>query len=104
MEWERNSSTLQRWINSHEIPSVENRKTYTSFPFSSRTLSSFDRAIDPNRLGLIGHSRGGGNSLLYAFEDTAIRSVVTWNGISDVDFFPPDLKKADANPWGSTDS
>lgn len=50
-------------------------------------------AIDPNRLGLIGHSRGGGNSLLYAFEDTAIRSVVTWNGISDVDFFPPDLKK-----------
>lgn len=53
----------------------------------------FPEAIDPDRLGIIGHSRGGGNSLLYAFEDPAIRSVVTWNGISDVDFFPPDLKK-----------
>ena len=37
----------------------------------------FSGAMDPKRLGLIGHGRGGRNSLLYAFEDPDIRSVVT---------------------------
>lgn len=53
----------------------------------------FADAIDPKRLGLIGHSRGGGNGLLYAMEDPAVCSVATWNGIADVDLFSPELKE-----------
>lgn len=48
---------------------------------------------DPNRLGLIGHSRGGANSLLYALDDPDIKGVVTWNGIADVDIFSEELKR-----------
>ena len=49
--------------------------------------------LDPDRLGLIGHSRGGANSLLYAMDDPDIKSVVTWNGIADVDLFSRELKR-----------
>jgi uncharacterized protein len=49
--------------------------------------------LDPNRLGLIGHSRGGANSLLYALEDPDIKGVVTWNGTADVDIFSEELKR-----------
>jgi pimeloyl-ACP methyl ester carboxylesterase len=48
---------------------------------------------DPGRLALIGHSRGGANSLLYALDDPDIKSVVTWNGIADVDLFSEELKE-----------
>src|SRR5690606_6472660 len=52
-----------------------------------------DGTLDPDRLGLIGHSRGGANSLLYALEDPNVKGVVTWNGVADVDIFPEELKR-----------
>lgn len=39
--------------------------------------------IDPNRLILIGHSRGGGIATLKASEDARITKLITWAGVSD---------------------
>jgi len=42
-----------------------------------------DREMDLEKLALIGHSRGGGIVLLKASEDSRVRRVVTWAGVSD---------------------
>ena len=42
-------------------------------------------AIDPDRAGLFGHSRGGGVALIHAAEDAGYRAVVTWAAIGRVD-------------------
>jgi len=48
--------------------------------------------LDLTRLGLVGHSRGGGLVLLKAAEDPRVRAVATWAGIADVDqHWPPAL-------------
>lgn len=43
--------------------------------------------FDTERIALLGHSRGGGNSIIYASSQKAIRAVATWNGIADVNLF-----------------
>jgi uncharacterized protein len=48
-------------------------------------------AID--KIGILGHSRGGGNSILFAANQQNIKAVVTWNGIANVDFFDDSLKQ-----------
>ncbi|MEW9667390.1 alpha/beta hydrolase family protein [Ammoniphilus sp. 3BR4] len=42
---------------------------------------------------LIGHSRGGGNSLIFAADHPEISKVITWNGIANVDLFDERLKE-----------
>ncbi|RLD85175.1 MAG: alpha/beta hydrolase [Bacteroidetes bacterium] len=44
---------------------------------------SIKEEIDPMRITLIGHSRGGGSVLIKASEDKRITKVITWAGISD---------------------
>ena len=39
--------------------------------------------IDPNKLTLIGHSRGGGISIIKASEDKRITQLITWAAVSD---------------------
>ncbi|MFC7441899.1 alpha/beta hydrolase family protein [Laceyella putida] len=47
---------------------------------------------DLTRLGIMGHSRGGGNSLLYALDHPdRVKAVTIWNSIHRVDFFSPEL-------------
>lgn len=41
--------------------------------------------MDLKRIGLIGHSRGGGIALLAAKSDDRIRAVATWAGVSDLE-------------------
>jgi dienelactone hydrolase len=41
--------------------------------------------IDPERIGLIGHSRGGGIALLHTQNDSRIKSLVTWSAIATVE-------------------
>jgi pimeloyl-ACP methyl ester carboxylesterase len=48
-------------------------------------------AIDTGRIGIMGHSRGGGNSLIFALDHPEIRAVAIWNSIHRPDFFDPDL-------------
>jgi dienelactone hydrolase len=52
--------------------------------------------VDRGRLGLFGHSRGGGAALLTAAHPTwreRIHALVTWAAISDVDRFTPGQKE-----------
>jgi dienelactone hydrolase len=44
-----------------------------------------DDALDPDRIGLLGHSRGGGVVLLAASGDARVRAVVTWASIAHFD-------------------
>ena len=42
-----------------------------------------EKHIDKNRIYLIGHSRGGGISLLKANEDKQIKKIITWASVND---------------------
>jgi dipeptidyl aminopeptidase/acylaminoacyl peptidase len=54
---------------------------------------SMQTRIDPERLGLLGHSRGGGTAILKAAVDARIKAVATWASVSDFEkrMNPPDL-------------
>ncbi|MBW7456348.1 alpha/beta hydrolase family protein [Paenibacillus sepulcri] len=47
----------------------------------------FSQDCDLSRISLIGHSRGGGNSIIYAAQDRRVAAVVTWNGVAKADLF-----------------
>lgn len=47
----------------------------------------FSSYMDLNRIGLFGHSRGGGNSILFAVDHPEIKAVAVWNSIYRVNFF-----------------
>jgi uncharacterized protein len=52
--------------------------------------------VDRQRLGLLGHSRGGGNAVLAAARSPwreRVRALVTWAAIADVDRFTPEQKE-----------
>jgi dienelactone hydrolase len=52
--------------------------------------------VDRGRIGLFGHSRGGGISLLAAASPAwrdRLRALVTWAAISDIDRFTPEQKE-----------
>jgi dienelactone hydrolase len=48
----------------------------------------------PTRIGLVGHSRGGGVSVLQAARDARIRALVTWAAIATVERWPDDAERA----------
>ena len=53
--------------------------------------------IDPQRIGLLGHSRGGGGALLGAAQESwkdRIRALVTWAAVSTFDRFSDEQKAA----------
>ncbi len=48
-------------------------------------------AADP--LFLLGHSRGAGVCLIYAFDHPErVKGIISWNGIANVDLFSPEVK------------
>jgi len=49
--------------------------------------------IDPERIGLMGHSRGGGIAILYAQNDPRIKALVTWSAIANVERYTEEQKK-----------
>jgi pimeloyl-ACP methyl ester carboxylesterase len=51
-----------------------------------------DPALDAARLGLLGHSRGGGVALLVASRDPGVRAVVAWASIASFDRWTPRAK------------
>ncbi|CAN5361558.1 hypothetical protein BH09BAC5_BH09BAC5_12610 [soil metagenome] len=55
-----------------------------------------DMNYDPNRLGIIGHSRGGGIALLAAHHDPRVKAVATWASVSD---FEPMVNPAELINW-----
>ncbi|PTX51485.1 dienelactone hydrolase family protein [Melghirimyces profundicolus] len=53
----------------------------------------FGDELDTGRFALLGHSRGGANSLLFALDHPEVAGVVLWNSVSRVDFFSDELKR-----------
>jgi len=49
--------------------------------------------IDTEKIGLIGHSRGGAIALLHASNDPRIKSLVTWSAIATVERYSPEQIK-----------
>jgi len=47
------------------------------------TPNSFTKEMDLSALTLVGHSRGGGIVLIKAEEDTRVKKVIGWAGVSD---------------------
>ncbi|MCR8634297.1 alpha/beta hydrolase family protein [Paenibacillus radicis (ex Xue et al. 2023)] len=58
-----------------------------------KQLPEGERA-DLQRIYLLGHSRGGGNSILFASEHPEVKGVVTWNGNANPDLFDDAFKAA----------
>jgi dipeptidyl aminopeptidase/acylaminoacyl peptidase len=52
--------------------------------------------IDAQQLNLLGHSRGGGITILKAREDKRVKKIVTWASVAD--FINP-MKKYDVKEW-----
>ncbi|HBL27327.1 MAG TPA: hypothetical protein DD490_10885 [Acidobacteria bacterium] len=53
--------------------------------------------VDPERLGLLGHSRGGGNAVLAAAQEPwrdRVRALVTWAAVATFDRYSPEMKEA----------
>ncbi|GKU77991.1 S9 family peptidase [Paenibacillus sp. L3-i20] len=50
----------------------------------SLPLSSY---MDIDRMFIVGHSRGGGNSVLFAAASSRVKAVVAWNGIAECNLF-----------------
>ncbi len=53
--------------------------------------------VDSARIGLFGHSRGGGNAVLAAAREPwrdRVRALVTWAAVADFDRYSPDQKEA----------
>jgi uncharacterized protein len=48
----------------------------------------------PTRIGLVGHSRGGGIAVLQAARDPRVRALVTWAAISSVERWAPAEQQA----------
>ncbi|SDH19988.1 Pimeloyl-ACP methyl ester carboxylesterase [Alteribacillus persepolensis] len=54
----------------------------------------FSEHFQTEHTGVLGHSRGGANAIVFAAEHPAhVRAAVTWNGVPDVDFFSEALKR-----------
>lgn len=63
------------------------------FRYIANGMLPFSSHFALDKIGILGHSRGGGNSLLFAADQQDIKAVVTWNGIANVDFFDGSLKQ-----------
>ena len=50
----------------------------------------WSRAVAPDALGVLGHSRGGGNSVIVAAESRAVSSLVTWAAVSTFHRWSPE--------------
>jgi dienelactone hydrolase len=50
--------------------------------------------MNAHRIGIMGHSKGGGDTILYASSyPENVRAIVTWNSIAHVDIFGADVRK-----------
>ena len=49
--------------------------------------------VPPSRMGIVGHSRGGGVALLYAAEDPQVGAVVTWAAIATINRWDDETRR-----------
>lgn len=49
--------------------------------------------LDKQQLFLLGHSKGGGDAILFGANNPLVKGIITWNGIAHVDLFDANLRK-----------
>ena len=50
-------------------------------------------SLPPTRVGLLGHSRGGGGAIVAARDDGMVDALVTWAAVATFDRFSPEVKE-----------
>ena len=50
-------------------------------------------SVPPTRMGLFGHSRGGGEAVIAARDDGRLDALVTWSGLATFERWPEELKR-----------
>jgi len=48
--------------------------------------------VDREQLFILGHSKGGGDAILFGAQHPLVKGIVTWNGIADVNLFDAKLR------------
>jgi pimeloyl-ACP methyl ester carboxylesterase len=76
---------------SREVEDIDRLLTYLEL-----TLSKEIQNLDLNRIYLIGHSRGGGISIIKAAEDARIKKLATWASVHD---FASRFTEAELTYW-----
>lgn len=67
-----------------------------------QTLTGAVLPTRPRRVGVLGHSRGGGQAVLAAAADDRIQAIATWAAVSDFDRWSDEAKaewRADGRIW-----
>jgi pimeloyl-ACP methyl ester carboxylesterase len=49
--------------------------------------------VDKAQLFVVGHSKGGGDAILFGAGNPQIKGIITWNGIADVNLFDDKLRQ-----------
>ena len=49
--------------------------------------------FDPCKLFVMGHSKGGGDAILFGADHPRVKGIITWNGIAHVDLFDARLRQ-----------
>ncbi len=73
---------LEAFGNNNFIKELDDLESVINFLHQDKTIQ---QEINLNNITVIGHSRGGGIALLKANEDSRIKNVISFNGISDIE-------------------
>lgn len=76
-----NFSDLEAFGNNNFTKELDDIKFVMDWVLNNRSLSE---EINPELLFLLGHSRGGGVSILKAGEDPRVKKLATWAAVSDL--------------------
>lgn len=53
----------------------------------------FSERMNLEQVFIVGHSKGGGDAILFGAEHPLIKGIITWNGIAHVDLFDQSLRE-----------
>jgi dienelactone hydrolase len=73
---------------------LEDVRVALSFLEQRARMEGGAQGAGPERIGMLGHSRGGGMAVVTAAEDARVASLVTWAAISDPDRFGAEAASA----------
>ena len=84
---------LEAFGNNNYIKELDDLQSVIDWSLSFKEL---ENEVDRNQLSLIGHSRGGGITILKAAEEGRVKKLVTWASVSD---FVNRNKQATIEKW-----
>lgn len=83
---------LEAFGNNNYTKELDDLKTVTDWVINNQQIPKEE--VNTNQIYLIGHSRGGGISIIAANEDSRIKKLVTWAAVADFEArLPHDLSQ-----------